>query len=46
MLEGTEKAGEILSVKRRSSKEEKNGAATVEQNQTDRKEKKFPVVKK
>jgi hypothetical protein len=40
MLEGTEKAGEILCVERPSSQEEKNGAATVGQNQqTDRKEK-------
>jgi hypothetical protein len=41
MLEETEKAGEIRSVKRPSSKEEKNGAATVEQNQTHGKEKIF-----
>jgi hypothetical protein len=39
MLEETEKAGEIQSVERPSSQEEKNGAATVGQYQhTDRKE--------
>jgi hypothetical protein len=48
MLEGTEKAGKIQSVERPSSQEEKNGAATVGQNQqTDRQAKKifFSVVK-
>jgi hypothetical protein len=46
MLEGMEKAGEIQSVERPSPQEEKNGAATVGQNQqTDSKEKKdFSVV--
>jgi hypothetical protein len=40
MLERMEKAGEIQSVERPSSQEEKNGAATVGQNQhTDGKEK-------
>jgi hypothetical protein len=42
MLEGTEKAGKIQSVERPSSQEEKNGTATVGQNQqTNRKEKNF-----
>jgi hypothetical protein len=46
MSEGTEKAGKIQSVERLSSQEEKNGAATVGQNQhINRKEKKFSVVK-
>jgi hypothetical protein len=48
ILEGTEEAGEIQSVERPLSQEEKNGAATVGQNEhTDRKEtkKKFSVVK-
>jgi hypothetical protein len=39
MLEGTEEAGEIQSVERPLSQEEKNGAATVGRNEhTDRKE--------
>jgi hypothetical protein len=42
MLEGTEKAGEIQSVERLSSQEEKHGAATVGQNQqTDKQRKKM-----
>jgi hypothetical protein len=46
MLEETEKAGEIQSVERPLSQEEKNGAATAGRNQhIDRKEKTFSVVK-
>jgi hypothetical protein len=45
MLERTEKAGKIQSVERPSSQEEKNGAATVGQNQhTDRKETKTTKI--
>jgi hypothetical protein len=45
MFEGKEKGGEIQSVERPLSQEEKNGAATVGKNQhIDRKDK-FSVVK-